>query len=57
MLRCSVVYLPILTGGMDSAVARAEWGESAEAVDGFNRLLEGVPCLEGTANPKNYLVQ
>ena len=42
---------------MDSAVARAKWGESAEAVDGFNRLLEGVPCLEGTANPKNYLVQ
>jgi AcrR family transcriptional regulator len=41
---------------IDGAVVRAEWGEPAEAVDGFNRLVEGVLCLKGKANPKNYLV-
>ncbi|WP_298168947.1 TetR/AcrR family transcriptional regulator [Acidithiobacillus sp.] len=31
---------------IDGAVVRAEWGEPAKAVDGFNRLVEGVSCLK-----------
>ena len=31
---------------IDGAVVRAEWGEPAKAVDGFNRLMEGVFYLK-----------